>query len=182
MTVYDRVAGAALGVAATAGLVWTANVPITVHGSDHALLRLAWSARPERIEQCRQQTTEELARLPAHMRQGVVCEGVTAQYRLTVRHEGQIVAERVVRGGGWRHDRRLYVFEELPLEPGIRSVEVRFDRLDGERPPASESADAVPPHLVFDERIRIGRREVILVTYSPERRALVGIRDTGQAP
>ena len=179
MTIYDRIAGAALGVAATAGLVWAANVPITVHGSDLAILRLAWSARPERIEHCREQTSEELARLPAHMRQPRVCEGVAAQYRLTVRHQGQIVAERVVRGGGWRHDRRLYVFEELPLEPGDRSVEVRFDRLEGEQP-ASESADAVPPHLVFEQRIHIGPREVILVTYSPQRRALVGIQDTAR--
>ena len=60
MTIADRAAGAALGLAAMVALVWGANAPITVHGSDQAILRLAWSARPERIESCRQQSEEEL--------------------------------------------------------------------------------------------------------------------------
>ena len=188
MTIGDRVAGAALGLAAMAALVWGANAPITVHGSDHAILRLTWSARPERIENCRPQSEEELARLPAHMRQPVLCEGVSAQYRLTVRHEGNVVAERIVHGGGVRRDRRIYVFNELPLDPGDSSIEVRFDRLEPDSPgvPAAEkrhdAGETLPAHLVFDQRLRIQPREVILVTYSPERRALVGIRGSAHIP
>ena len=182
-----------------------------MHGSDQAILRLAWSARPERIENCRQQSDEELARLPAHMRQPVVCEGVSAQYRLTVRREGSVVAEQIVRGGGLRQDRRIYVFHELPLDPGESSIEVRFDRLElglAERAPPTETqprrtgpksrrrtrpagtengnrkdaGETVPAHLVFDRRMRIQPREVILVTYSPEHRALVGIQGSAHAP
>ena len=208
MTILDRTAGAALGLAATAAIVWGANAPITVHGSDQAILRLAWSARPERIENCRQQSDEELARLPAHMRQPVVCEGVSAQYRLTVRREGSVVAEQIVRGGGLRQDRRIYVFHELPLDPGESSIEVRFDRLEPDSPsePAEENnhedgpkaedehgqrgrngnrkdaGETVPAHLVFDRRMRIQPREVILVTYSPEHRALVGIQGSTHTP
>jgi hypothetical protein len=205
MTILPRAAAVALGVAATAVLVWGANARMTLHGSDRAMLRLAWSARPERIERCRQQSEEELARLPAHMRQPVVCEGASAQYRLTVRNEGRVVTEQILRGGGLRQDRRLYVFEELPLDPGDGWIEVRFDRLDpdpprvpvperdhdGERraegrerdrPPVLEAGETVPAHLVFDQRLRIRPREVILVTYSAERRALVGIRDAVDAP
>ena len=179
MTVLYRAAGLALGLAATASIARGSHVAMTLHGSDQALLRLAWSARPERIERCRQQSEEELARLPAHMRQPVSCEGVNAQYRLTVRDEGRLVMERVVRGGGLRQDRRLYVFHELPLAPGDRRIEVRFDRVDSG---GSESVDhqsggeTVPAHLALDQRVRVGPREVILVTYSPERQALVGIQ------
>lgn len=202
MTILNRVAGLALGLAAMAVVVWGADAPITVHRSEQAVLRLAWSARAERIESCRQQTEEELARLPAHMRQPVLCEGANAQYRLTVRHEGKVVAERVVRGGGLRHDRRLYVFDELPLDPGDRTIEVRFDRLDadptrvapseehhvdngkgeddehGHRGNRQDVGETVPAHLVFGQRLRIRPREVILVTYAPERRALVAIQDS----
>ena len=97
-----------------------------------------------------------------------------------------------MRGGGLRQDRSLYVFHEVPLEPGDAAIEVRFDRLGpdaaawrlcGEpqrmasrgaeaRPPRGET---VPPHLSFQQRLRVRPREVILVTYSPERRALVAV-------
>ena len=180
MTVLHRVTGLALGLAATASIVSGSYVAMTLHGSDQAMLRLAWSARPERIERCRQQSEEELARLPAHMRQPVVCEGASAEYRLSVRLDGRVVAEQVVRGGGLRQDRKLYVFRELPLDPGDRWIEVRFDRLGpddaagGNRPAGGE---IVPSHVVFDQRVRLRPREVILVTYAPERQALVGIQE-----
>ena len=180
MTILHRAAGLALGLAATASIVRGSYVAMTLHGSDQAMLRLAWSARPERIERCRQQSEEELARLPAHMRQPVLCEGASAQYRLTVRADGRLVSEHVVHGGGLRQDRRLYVFEELPLDPGDRRIEVRFDRLDSGGPEnvtPQPGGETVPAHLALDERVRVSPREVILVTYSPERQALVGIQD-----
>jgi hypothetical protein len=87
MTWIDRTAGAALAVASLAGVAWLSRAPVTAHRSDEAVLRLAWSALPERIEECRERTPEELAQLPQHMRQPVVCEGTTATYRLQVRFE-----------------------------------------------------------------------------------------------
>ena len=208
MTIGDRVAGVALGLAAMAAIVWGANAPITVHGSDQAILRLAWSVRPERIESCRQQSEEELARLPQHMRQPVVCEGVSAQYRLTVRREGTVIAEQIVRSGGLRHDRRIYVFHELPLDPGDGLIEVRFDRIDsdservtppekhyeqqeetedkhdghGQKANRQAGGETVPPHMVFAQRLHVQPREVILITYSPEHRALVGIQGSVHTP
>ncbi len=130
MTPRDRAAGLALVVVLMVGLVWASNAPMTTNPSPDPRLRLAWSARPERIEKCRQQSEEELARLPAHMRQPVACEGTTAEYRLQVRIEGALVADRVVRGGGLRRDRRLYVFEEIVLPAGEAAVDVTFDRVE----------------------------------------------------
>lgn len=200
MTFLDRALAAGFGFAATAGIVWASTVSIPVHRSEHALLRLAWSARPERIESCRQQSAEELAKLPVHMRQPVVCEGVPAEYRLTVRSGGKLVTDRLVRGGGLRQDRRLYVFEEVRLDPEEAAIQVRFDRLGSNPPvealtedhsrtlaPGSEArlqprGETVPPHLVFEQRLRVRPREVILITYSPERRALVAVQDSANAP
>jgi hypothetical protein len=200
MTFLDRALAVGFGFAATAGIVWASTVSIPVHRSEQALLRLAWSARPGRIENCRQQSAEELAKMPAHMRQPVVCEGVPAEYRLTVRSGGRLVTDRLVRGGGLRQDRRLYVFEEVPLDPDDAAIQVRFDRL-GSDPPVEASADdrsrtvapgsearlqprgeTVPSHLVFEQRFRVRPREVILITYSPERRALVFVQDSANAP
>ena len=181
MTLLSRAAGLLLALAATASIVRGSYVAMTLHRPDQAMLRLAWSARPERIERCRQLSEEELARLPAHMRQPVSCEGSTAAYRLTVRDEGRLLVERVVRGGGLRQDRRLYVFQELPLDPGDRRIEVRFDRLDsaGSDVTHQPGGETVPAHLALDQRVRVGPREVILVTYVPDRQALVGIQAAG---
>ena len=177
MTVLQRLAGAAVGTVAMALLAWASTAPVTVHDSRDAVLRLAWSARPERVEQCRQQSEEELAKLPRHMRQPVVCEGVAAQYRLTVRRDRTVVAVQTVRGGGLRHDRRLYVFHEIPVPAGESSIDVVFERLDADttKPSSgpSSSAPAVPPRLSYEQRLRLRPREVALITYDEERRALV---------
>jgi hypothetical protein len=199
MTVLHRSAGIAAAVAVMAGLVWGSNVPMTAHGSANAVLRLAWSARPERTEDCRQRSEEELAKLPSHMRQPVACEGTTSQYRLRVLLDSTVVVDRIVHGGGLRRDRRLYVFEEIARPSGEATVDIRFDRVDVSQPgPAvdttapgtpdrkdvspAQRGEYVPPHLSLERRLRFSSRKVILVTYSPERRALVVVQDPVRAP
>lgn len=194
MTPVDRGLGVALAAAAMAGVVWASNAPMTAHRVSDAVLRLAWSARPERIETCRQQSEEELARVPQHMRQAVVCEGTTAEYRLVVRHKGDIIADEVIHGGGLRHDRRLYVFREIRLPAGDAAIEVRFDRRDSGatgQPVAKDHDEAdeheverrdehqgqtVPPRLSLERRLRFSPRQVILVTYDPDRRELMAVQ------
>ena len=194
MTLVDRALAAAFGAAAMAAISWGSAAPLMVHGSEQGMLRLAWSARPERIENCRQLSEEELAKQPLHMRQPVVCEGASAQYRLTVRSGDTIITEQIVRGGGLRQDRRLYVFHEVPLDPGEVSLDVRFDRLDSGSPqvapgsqarrpaepsqtPEAPGSETVPPNLSFVQRLHVRPRAVVLVTYSPERRALIAVQD-----
>lgn len=177
MTVLHRTIGGAVAIVATCLMVLASNTPITVHGSSRGVLRLAWSAQPERVEVCREQSAEELAKLPQHMRQPLVCEGTSAHYRLTVQQEGRLIVDRTLRGGGVRQDRRVYVFHELPLDPGETSIEVRLDRIEstGQRPEKASSAATVPPHLSFMQRVAIGPRQVLLITYAPERRALIAV-------
>jgi hypothetical protein len=173
-----------LAVAVTAGLfaglVAASNAPLSPHATGGALLRLAWSAQPERFEECRAQSAEELARLPPHMRQAVVCEGVTARYRLTATHAGRVLADRIVSAGGLRQDRRLYVLEDLPVPAGEAVVEVQFTRIDAA--PATPAPDrisqdrrgqTVPARLAFAERRAIDAHTVLLITYDAERRVLV---------
>jgi hypothetical protein len=203
MTAVSRALGGALAAATMLGLAWASTVPLTVNPSADAVLRVAWSARPERVEACRSQSGEELARLPAHMRQAVICEGVAASYRLEVRHEGRLLTEQIVRGGGWRQDRRLYVFREFPLPSGDARVEVRFDRIDApaatapgeaieETAPSADAprgtsssrprVEAVPPHLALDRQLTLVPREVVLVTYDVASRVLVVAGDPDPPP
>jgi len=130
MTRVDRALGAIAAVTAGAAIVWASNVPLTPHAASGAVLRLSWRSRPELIETCRPQSEEALEKLPAHMRQALVCDGITASYRLEVRRTGIIVADQIVRGGGLRHDRPLYVFREIPMPLGDSSISVRFTRVE----------------------------------------------------
>ena len=190
MTLVDRILGLGLAAALLAVIVWGSNAPLTAHRSGDGVLRVAWSARPERIETCRQRSDEELARLPQHMREPLVCEGTTAEYRLQVRVDGALVSDRVLRGGGLRRDRRLYVLEELPLPPGkTTTIAVRLDRMDagdtrmrpapqpqasgpGGRPIVPGLVESVPSHLSLERTLRVAPRQVVLVTYDRERQEL----------
>jgi hypothetical protein len=177
MNLIERALGVALAASLLAGIVWASNAPLTMHRSDAGRLRLAWSARPERIEKCRQATDEEVARLPQHMRQQVVCEGTTAEYRLQVRVDDALVVDRTVHGGGLRRDRRVYVFEELPLVArASTTIDVRLDRIDGSASGTGQAStlllESLPPHLAIARRLDVLPREVVLVTYDRERREL----------
>lgn len=207
MTGLARVGGGVLAAAVMLGIVAASHVPLRVHPSSDAMLRVAWTARPERVERCRTLGEEELAALPQHMRQRVVCEGSTARYRLEVRRDGALLVADTVRGGGMRHDRALYVLRELRVPSGRSALEVRLTRLDSttgagpeaavaasgvaggqapltdrERREADERgrrvADEVPPSLALRETVTLAPREVMLVTYDREARRLRAVRGT----
>ena len=179
MSLLARAAGIVVAAVVTAGLVWGSTAPLTVQDDAHGVIRVAWSVRPERIEECRARTAEELARLPQHMRQATVCVGQTAEYQLTVRRDGEVVVRQLVRGGGWRRDRPLYVFKEVPVSPGDSSIDVEFARTGIGGAPAAGSlrqADVAPAHLAYSDRVTVRAGEVVLITYAAEQRALIALR------
>jgi hypothetical protein len=129
VTGVSRAVGVLLAIGATVGLSRASSMPFSPHG-EQAVLRLAWTARPERIEDCRQRSDEELQKLPAHMRQSIACAGTTATYRLEVRWNDEVILQQSVRGGGLRHDRPLYLFRDIPLPPGDGTIVVQFARVE----------------------------------------------------
>jgi hypothetical protein len=170
------------------GIVWMSHMRLTPHANSEAMLRVAWTARPERVEQCETQSQEALAKVPAHMRQAEICDSVSADYVLEVRRNGTVLAEQPVRSGGLRRDRALYVFREVPIPSGEATIDVRFTRVtpvpkaaqdsqDGTRGGTivdpSAAAGAVPPTLFLTRRLIVGPGEVVLVTYDSGRRELV---------
>lgn len=133
------VPGVLVALAATAALTIASRLPVAANGSDDAMLRLAWTARPERVERCRTLGDDELSALPAHMRQQVVCEGTTAQYRVDVSRNGELLATDHLRGGGLRHDRQLYHYRELRVPSGQSALEVRVTRIGPQGDASSRS-------------------------------------------
>ncbi len=192
------VLGALVAAGGTVGMAALSRAPLTAYPSDTPVLRLAWSVRPERIEHCRTLTDEELADVPAHMRQRVQCEGRSAGYRLAVSVDGESRFDTLVTGGGAREDRPVYVLRELDVPAGPHRLEVRFER---QSIPGVDSAvaddrasrdtlmagravreaeertrrqeEAVPPMMTLESDIEPAPREVLLVTYDIDCRALV---------
>lgn len=185
MITVDRVAGLAAAVAVAVGITWLSRMPVASNTSGQALLRLAWRARPERIEHCVTQSPDALAARPPHMRQTTICEGISATYRLEVRHDDQIVAERLVEPGGLRRDRPLYVFLEIPIPAGEAKLGIGFARVEesrGDRQGDKDSErrdalrEAVPAALRWDQRLHFAPGQVRVISYDPERRELFEVR------
>ena len=105
-----------------------ARVP--AHRGSAAMVRVTLSARPARDEVCRRVSDEELAKLPTHMRQRVICEGVTARYRLEVRRDGRLLESIALEGGGLRRDRQIYHFSETLVPSGRAELEVLLAAAD----------------------------------------------------
>lgn len=195
-----RIGAAVVVSALAAGLLASASaLMLPWHDSGEATLRLSLRARPERIEHCRAPSEQELAQLPEHMRQRLICEGTTASYLLRVDLDGLPVDSQVVRGGGLRNDRPLQLLREYGVTPGRRRITVTVARR--ETPEASgEVADstgrdpdggtfgtradregierergrraAIPAALALDTIIDVASGRVVLVTFDPDAREL----------
>jgi hypothetical protein len=182
-----RLLGGSAALAATAGLVGLSRAPWTEHPGEHAQLRLAWRLRSELVRACRRLTAAELARLPAHMRREEVCEGGLRPYRLEVWVDDRPVADDTIRAAGAHADRPLFVLREFELAPGRHEARIRFTPLwpaaaqtgDDER--EREARGATPP-LAFTAPLVLAPRQVVLITYDEERRALVRRRSDVSAP
>ena len=168
-----RATGIGLAVAGTLAIGALSQAPYTADRAPHGVVRLAWRARGERVEQCRRLTPEELERLPAHMRQEESCEGRVLPSRLQVSIDGARAVDDQVQAAGARHDRPLYVYRELPLQTGTHAIAVVFAR-EGAIPPGKrEESDATPARLALDTTVAVLARRVLLVTYDDDARRLV---------
>jgi hypothetical protein len=200
---FRRAPGLVVAVLLAAALRFATAAPLGTRtaGEEVAQVRLSLSARPERIERCRELSDDELAKLPAHMRMRTQCEGYSARYLLRVSVGEREVTHDTLRGGGLRHDRRLHVFQEHLVSPGQQRLLVEVTRLDeGQAPAVPDTAaggavfaadtllggraerereertrrvaEAMPQRLVLDTLMNLATRGVVLITFNNETRRL----------
>lgn len=188
----SRLIGIAIAALALLGMSFASSASFRVSDSDDAIIRLSIAARPERIESCRTVSDEELAKLAPQMRQRVVCEGTTARYRLELRRNEELLVSQVLRGGGLRHDRRMYVLRDLRVPHGSSRVRVNIVRIDTVAASAAGNDDdddddddrerarrkrsreaAIPATVSAEVTTEIGPGKVLLIMYEPELRRLV---------
>ena len=139
-----RLVGAIIAVVLVAVMLAASRARVAAHRTTMAMVRVTLSARPARDEVCRRVSDEELAELPTHMRQRVVCEGVTARYRLEILRDDRVLESAALEGGGLRRDRQLYHFSETFVPSGRAAYEVRLTRIDSAPGAADSSRGAIP--------------------------------------
>jgi hypothetical protein len=147
-------AGAAVAAFALVALRAGSLVPLRTAAVGESMLRLSWSARPERIERCRRLSDAELAERPQHMRLRWECEGRFARYLLTVSVDDRVVASDTVHGGGLRNDRPMHLFREYAVAPGEQRIGVTLRRLDQIRRPDGASDEMAAGAAAVDREIR----------------------------
>lgn len=192
MTALWRGAGVVVAAAAAATTAWLSQAPLRDSAPDQGLIRLAFGVRAEQLEHCRRVSADELAKLPPHMRQTVICEGHSAHYRLRAWVDARPMVDVELTGGGVQHDRPIHALEDIPVAPGTRHLRVEWRRI--ERPDSAAEAvaadsgsgrerrdsetrarrrlEAAPAEMVLEEALSIGARQVVLVTYFPATRRL----------
>lgn len=202
-----RALGVVVAVIAAVILRWSSSFSSGTRTAraQPAQLRLSLSARPERVERCRELSDDELAKLPAHMRMRTQCEGHSARYLLTIAVHERRLATDTLRGGGLRHDRPLHVFEEYDIMPGPQHVHVEVTRVDEGKPTERDAdrdqravpsdtllggraerereertrrvAEAMPSKLVIDTTMTLVAGSVLLVTFDQNTRRLTMRRE-----
>lgn len=194
-----RLIALVVGGLALAALVGLSRAPYHLADGSAALLRLSWSGRPERIERCRELSDDELAGIPAHMRQRVQCEGHPARYVVRVRRNARPLSIDTVTGGGLRGDRAIHMLREYRLGVGVQAIAVEIARLDSVRAEGHEGEDddhaehdegrmdrdgrerderrrqrqeRLPARLALDTTVHLAPGAVLLVSYDPVERRL----------
>jgi hypothetical protein len=163
------------------------RVPFGVGDTDGAELRLSWRVPAEPELTCRIRTADELARLPAHMREEEVCERRALPYRLRLTVNDSTLDDRLLGGQSARTERRLDVHERFTLPPGRHAVRLEFAREGGSgvaTPREHDRATEGPTHalprpapvrLTLDTALTFLNGEVLVVTYDDHTGRLVVI-------
>jgi hypothetical protein len=176
-----RAAGTIIAAGGLALLAGLSGWRYRAHPSGTALLRVAFSARPQQLERCREVSAEELARRPVHMRQRIECVGHSASYRLDLRVDGAEVSAQTLRGGGVRHDRPVSVLIEQPITPGPHALLLEVTRVESADSEETRPVDStrrarqspLPASLQLAASPTFVAGRVVLVTYDVEQRQLV---------
>lgn len=177
-----RAAAAAVTVLLLFGVGAASRVRHTAPGSATVVVRLSWRARGEEIERCRRATAAELAGVPAHMRQEVVCEEQrVAPYRLRVAIDGRVVSDSLAPGSGMTGDRPMYVFRDFGVGAGTHRLEVLHEKQGDDSDTARDGdagaernrrRQALPTRLSIDTAFTLRAGDILLVTYNADLRRL----------
>ncbi|HSL71516.1 MAG TPA: hypothetical protein VK864_14820 [Longimicrobiales bacterium] len=168
-----RVVQVMVAAVGTVVMVALSSWPVAPSASNAGVLRLSWRALGREAEHCRPLSEAEIARQPAHMRRTEVCERRVEPYHLQVSIDGVEQLDTLVHAAGARGDRPIYVLRDFALRPGTHRVRVDFVEREAAPHTRPDLRRHFPDILRFAGPITVRARQIALVTYDDEARALV---------
>lgn len=99
--------------------------------ADEALVRVSFSHAAQRLQECRQRSDEELAKLPPNMRLREDCprERAPTHFRLEV--DGQVLVDRVITPSGLSKDGPATLYSRMRVPAGRHSLVARLNDTPG---------------------------------------------------
>lgn len=112
--------------AATIGLLsgWPALRQLA---DDEALLRLSFTHPGRLIADCRARSTEEMAKMPANMRQVQDCPRERSAVRVQLELDGTMLVDEAFAPGGLRRDGAAAAYRRMAIGAGRHSLRVRLN-------------------------------------------------------
>lgn len=119
---------------------------------DQALLRLSFTHPGKIVSDCRRRTTEELAKIPANMRQSMDCPRERSPVRVRVELDGAPLYDDAFAPAGLKRDGASAAYRRLPIAAGEHRLRVQFNddaRVAGFNFERSEVVHALPGQVVL---------------------------------
>jgi hypothetical protein len=107
---------------------------------DEALVRVSFSHAAQRLQECRQRSDEELAKLPPNMRLREDCPRERAPTHFQLEIDGQVMVDRVIAPSGLSRDGPATLYSRLRVPAGRHSFVARLN--DSPAAGFSHSAEA----------------------------------------
>ena len=102
-------------------------------GEGEALVRVSFIHAAQRKQECRQRSTEELARMAPNMRAALDCPRERADLLVEMELDGVTVLRREVKPAGFQRDGNAVVYQRLAVPAGRHRIVARLrDRAEGD--------------------------------------------------
>jgi hypothetical protein len=98
---------------------------------DEALVRVSFSHAAQRLQECRQRSDEELAKLPPNMRLREDCPRERAPTHFQLEVDGQVMVDRVITPSGLSKDGPATLYSRMRVPAGRHSLVARLNDTPG---------------------------------------------------
>jgi hypothetical protein len=119
---------------------------------DQALLRLSFTHPGKIVSDCRRRTAEELAKMPANMREDMDCPRERSPVRVRVELDGAPLYDEAFAPAGLKRDGASAAYRRLPIASGEHRLRVQFNddaRVAGFNFERSQVVNALPGQVVL---------------------------------
>jgi len=146
-------------------VVWyfSAAPPYTQLQPDQAVVTVAFSHAGERLEECRQLSQEELAKLPPNMRAPMDCPRERSPVTVQLLLDGELLIEEVAKAPGLYNDLGIDVYRSAKVPVGEHTLAVQMNdnaRVDG-------------PVYTHEETVTLDPAQLLVVDFNSDTGAFI---------